>query len=498
MLMLLASLRKKGRDRRRRSLMRRPGGPRLEGLEQRALLHGIAAAAAPATQFELIAPANVASGTAATLEVVALNASNQPARNYSGTVHFTTTDTATGAAVPADYMFSAGDHGIHFFQMTLDTTGSETVTATDTATSSITGSVTVTVNPAQVATHFGLFAPSQVIVGQATSVEVVALDAANHRVAGYTGTVDVSAGDANATVAPMSYAFTAADHGEHVFQATLTVAGTEVITATDAATSTVTGSISLSVTPAPAATHLGLLVPEYAAAGQPTNVEVVALDASNHLVQGYTGTVQLTSGDSAATLPSSYTFSASDHGVHRFQVTFGTTGSQTVTAADTADNLTSTVTLVVNPAPVATHFAVLAHANAASGTAVNVIVVALDASNHPVSGYTGTVHFTSGDSAATLPADYTFTAGDHGYHLFQVTFATAGSETLTVTDTAASSLAGTITVNVQTPLPPTGGGGGGGGGTGTGGGHMGWWHPPRSDAVFADMAGGGRHWRWRD
>jgi len=494
MLMLFGRLRKKVRDR-RRSLVRRPCSLRLEGLEQRALLHGLAAAtaAAPATQLELIAPANVASGTSATLEVVALDASNHLARNYSGTVHFTTTDTATGVAIPADYTFSAGDHGVHFFPMTLDTTGSETVTATDTTTSSITGSVTVTVNPAQVVTHFGLFAPSHVTVGQATSVEVVALDAANHRVTGYTGTVQVSAGDSNATVAPTSYQFTAADHGEHVFQVTLTAAGTEVITATDAATSTVTGDISLSVTPAPVATHLGLRVPEYAAAGQPTTVDVVALDASNHVVQGYTGTVQLTSGDGAATLPSSYTFSASDHGVHRFQVTFGTTGSETLTAADTANSLTSTVTLTVNPAPVATHFVVLARANVPSGKAVDVLVVALDASNHPVSGYTGTVHFTSGDTAATLPADYTFTAADHGYHVFQVTFATVGSETLTVTDTAPqSSVAGTITVNVQTPPTTTGGGGT----TGIGGGHhMGWSH---SDAVFAGMGGGGHHWRWHN
>ena len=121
------------------------------------------------------------------------------------------------------------------------------------------------------------------------------------------------------------------------------------------------------------------------------------------------------------------------------------------------------------------------------------LVVALDASNHPVSGYTGTVHFTSGDTAATLPADYTFTAADHGYHVFQVTFGTVGSETLTVTDTAPqSSVAGTITVNVQTPPTTTGGGGT----TGIGGGHhMGWSH---SDAVFAGMGGGGHHWRWHN
>jgi hypothetical protein len=466
---------------------------RLEGLEQRTLLHGIAAAAGPATHLALIAPENVAVGTAATLEVVAVDASNHLARGYTGTVHFSTTDPSANAALPADYTFSANDRGFHFFQTTLVTAGSESVTGTDTTTSSITGSVTVTVNPAPVVTHFGLFAPRQVVVGQATSVEVVALDAANHRVSDYTGTVQVNVSDpTNATVAPTSYPFTAADHGEHVFQVTLTAAGNEVVTATD---TTSTGSITLAVTPAPVATHLGLYVPEYAAAGQPTTVEVVALDASNHPVPGYTGTVQFTGGGAAAILPSSYTFSASDQGHHRFQVTFAAVGSDSLTTTDNSTPaLTSTVTLTVNPAPVATHFAVIVRANVVTGRPVGVVVVALDAANHPVPGYTGTVHFGSDDTAATLPADYTFTANDHGYHFFQVTFATVGSETLTVTDTTIGTLLGTSTVNVQTPSSTPWGGGG----TPWGGGwHLGSLNPAHLDAIYSGLGGGGHRWHWR-
>jgi hypothetical protein len=474
-------------------------------LESRALLHGAgleeataaAAASDPATHFLLLAPENVAVGSAAPLAVVALDAANHPARGYAGTVHFTTTDAATGATVPVDYTFTPRDHGFHLFHLTLETTGPESVTASDTATSSITGGITVTVNPAPVATHLGLFAPRQVVVGQATPVEVVALDAANHIVSNYTGTVDVSPADANATVAPTSYTFTAADHGEHRFMVTLTTAGTEVITATDSATSSITGNVSLSVTPAPAATHLGLLVPEFASAGQPTTVEVVALDASNHPVPGYAGTVQITSGDGGATLPASYNFTADDHGFHAFQVTFATPGSESVTATDTANNLTGIATTTVASAAVATHFEVLAHANNRVGQAVQVLVVALDAANHPVPGYTGTVHFNSGDGAAVLPADYTFVAGDKGFHLFRVTFGTAGSESLTVTDTLNNAIAGMITVNVRNA---TGGNGFGGffallnhsGSSGAG-----LSNASLTDAVFADVGGGHhRHW-WR-
>lgn len=51
-------------------------------------------------------------------------------------------------------------------------------------------------------------------------------------------------------------------------------------------------------------------------------------------------------------------------------------------------------------------------------------------------GYPGTIHFTSTDPKAVLPADYTFVPPrDHGAHSFDITFGTVGSQTITVTDT---------------------------------------------------------------
>jgi hypothetical protein len=94
-----------------------------------------------------------------------------------------------------------------------------------------------------------------------------------------------------------------------------------------------------------------------------------------------------------------------------------------------------------------------------TGQATPVLVVALDASNHVVPGYTGTVALTSSDQSATLPANYTFQAGDHGFHVFQVTFATTGPQTVTATDTTNSSVTGTATVLVGQPATGIGGGG---------------------------------------
>ena len=63
-------------------------------------------------------------------------------------------------------------------------------------------------------------------------------------------------------------------------------------------------------------------------------------------------------------------------------------------------------------------------------------MTAKDAYGNVATGYTGTVHFTSSDAAAALPADYAFTAADKGVHTFSVTFQTAGSQSVTVADTA--------------------------------------------------------------
>lgn len=62
------------------------------------------------------------------------------------------------------------------------------------------------------------------------------------------------------------------------------------------------------------------------------------------------------------------------------------------------------------------------------------ITVKAEGGGQTVPNYRGTVHFTSSDSAALLPADYTFTAADAGVHTFTVTLVSLGSQTITVAD----------------------------------------------------------------
>lgn len=98
------------------------------------------------------------------------------------------------------------------------------------------------------------------------------------------------------------------------------------------------------------------------------------------------------------------------------------------------------------PGPVSTLVA-MGPGIAGSGAISTILVDAVDAGGNVNPGYTGTVHFTSTDGSALLPADYTFTAEDAGVHAFQVNLKSLGNQKVTVADTA-----GTLTTDTQVTI----------------------------------------------
>jgi hypothetical protein len=87
------------------------------------------------THFSVNGPANIPSGTPFNLTVTALDAANNPVTNYSGTVHFTSSD--PHAQLPPNSTLLSGSKA---FSATLTTAGSQMITATATGSASITGS----------------------------------------------------------------------------------------------------------------------------------------------------------------------------------------------------------------------------------------------------------------------------------------------------------------------------------------------------------------------
>ncbi|MBV8201048.1 MAG: hypothetical protein JOZ15_10545 [Acidobacteria bacterium] len=114
-------------------------------------------------------------------------------------------------------------------------------------------------------------------------------------------------------------------------------------------------------------------------------------------------------------------------------------------------NNAGTATAMADLFTVATRLLVSAPADAAAGSPFTVNVAALDAAGNVATNYSGTVHFTSSDGAAMLPADYTYTGngGDNGIHSFLgAALRTTGSQTLAAADTAKATIAGSTLVAV--------------------------------------------------
>ena len=201
-------------------------------------------------------------------------------------------------------------------------------------------------------------------------------------------------------------------------------------------------------------------------AGVPITITATALDSMGQTDTGYTGTVKLSSTDSAFAPGTTfeYTFTTGDAGVHTFNVTFNTAGaSQTITVYD---KNTPTMT---GDSPAVQVDETYLHVSFASGTvvqntAINMTVEAKDGSNNLVTGYRGTVGLASSwDSVKATqwgtgvtgftPPKYTFTAGDAGSHTFTPKFQYAGDQTATITDQALSSRTVTSSALTVTHTP---------------------------------------------
>jgi hypothetical protein len=306
--------------------------------------------------------------------------------------------------------------------------------------------------------------PATTTAGVTGSFTITAENADGTTNAGYTGTVQFSSTDPHATIVDpatgnalalqgFTYTFTPADAGVHTFSTTLKTAGTQSVTATDTTTVGMAGTDgNITVEPAAASKMTASGFPSATTAGVAGNLTVTVEDQYGNIASGYTGTVQFKSTDSQAVLPGSYTFTSGDAGVHTFSATLKTTGTQSITVADTTTAGISGTEggITVNPTAASTMTVTGFPSTTSAGVAHSFTVTLKDPYGNIATGYTGTVHFTSSDGKAVLPANCTFTAADAGKHAFTTTLKTAGTQSITAADTLMSALTATeggITVN---------------------------------------------------
>ena len=221
------------------------------------------------------------------------NASNVTDTTYTGTVHFTSSDTGASTLLPANATLVAG---VGTFSATLTTAGSQTLSGTDTVSPGITGSAPITVT-AGTATHLVATAPSAATAGTAISFTVTGRGPVQQRGHELRGQRPLhQQRRRRSTVLPANSGLTS---GVGTFSATLTTAGSQTITATDTVTSSLTATTGPIAVSAAAASHFTVNAQNTATSGVSFSFTVTAEDKFNNTATGYAGTVDFTSSDSS-------------------------------------------------------------------------------------------------------------------------------------------------------------------------------------------------------
>ena len=180
-------------------------------------------------------------------------------------------------------------------------------------------------------------------------------------------------------------------------------------------------------------------------AGTPFTVTVTALDRNNNVVTNYGTAINFSSSDGTA-LFSLNTNWGGGQLIENVTLTKG--GSQSVTASNGDGSGTGFVTV---QAAGLDHFGITAPATATQGATTSISVSAQDVFNNVKTNYAGTIHFTSSDGAAMLPADSTLPGGSGG---FGVIFNTVGTQSISVNDTVTTSATGSTSLTVNSANCP--------------------------------------------
>ena len=322
----------------------------------------------------------------------------------------------------------------------------------------------IQVNPASASALVVSGIPSPLSQNTAAPVTVEARDLYGNRATAYAGTVKFTSTDAQA-VLPANYKFTTGtglDNGIHTFTpgVTLKTLGTQSVTATDTVTASIQGAQTGIMVISSAATTLvvsGVSSPQMA--GTTSSLRVEARDSAGGIATGYTGTVRISTTDAQATRPTDHTFTSSEAGVFTFTgLVLRTAATHEVTATDIVNASISGKQsgVVVTPAAATRLLVAAPPPGVTAGVPTESTVTAIDAYGNVAKSYGGTVHFTASDPQVSLtPTDYQFVGTDQGFHRFSglVTFRTAGTQSLTATDTVSATINGTASSIAVGPGP---------------------------------------------
>jgi hypothetical protein len=434
-------------------------------------------AVAPSTSLSVVAPPVATANVPFTFTVQACDEAGNAVTGYTGTVQFSTTP--PGGAVPADYTFTVADAGVKTFADGATLTGGEnTLTATDADDPLITGTslpvlvfgptanlfvfdlrgaqVVPPVSTPATGGCFGQFDAGQNVLGLTCVHNVAGATLAHIHRAAAGGTNPAIARDLGPPTSPLITLWTGMTPADvaDLFAGNLYVdihsacrpggemRGQILARTVDTVAFTANGAqvVPPDATPSTAACTADLNADATSLAVQCTHDLASPDTAHVHEAPArQTGPVVFTFPSAASPL------SANVPMTPRLIADFAATFLAVDVHAESGSEIRGQIGTPPPHQP--THLSVTAPAAAVAGTPFSVTVTALDACDDVVTSYSGTVHFTTtdGGAGATVPADYTFTGGDAGVHQFTggATLVTVGNQTITATDTASATVAGT-------------------------------------------------------
>ncbi len=306
------------------------------------------------------------------------------------------------------------------------------------------------------AVTFRVTAPATTTSGSVLPLTITAVDANGNVATGFRGAVYISSSDPAATTAAgyafnpldagIPYTFAAADNGSHTFTGAIRLITGGDQTVTVSAPNMAPASASVVVTGQ--VTHLAVSAPAAVNAGDTFNVTVSALDAVGAVGPGYSSVVHFSSSDALAGLPADYTFTPGDAGVHTFTVTLKRSGPQSIGVQEVGGTIGGGANVSVTP--LAAQSLALAIGSGPVGFFRPLSVVAQDVYGNVATSYSGTVHVTSSDPAAVLPADVALV---NGVATVNVELMTVGTQTITATDVADPAMTGIVSSDATPPIP---------------------------------------------
>ena len=240
------------------------------------------------------------------------------------------------------------------------------------------------------------------------------------------------------------------------------VMGDYTLTATDGILTASGPSANFSVTKPMATKVVITQQPSNAVAGSPISPSVVVTveDDQGDIITDNSSTVTLTLSSQSFEGGLTTATAVASGGVATFNgLKIDVAGNYTLIATDVGLAASGpSVGFTISPAPVTRIAATTSFASSdVAGTTGTVTVTAYDTYNNIVGSgpneYLGKVNLSSTDGRLSgLPASYTFVVGDRGSHTFtNIAFKTVGSQTIKATDSAKTALASITTAVTVTP-----------------------------------------------